>query len=59
MKFRNGRILPDEAITIPIRQHREVVVLNLPYDLKKSESDRIGKIIMAHVDPSIESGVET
>ncbi len=50
MKFRGGKLLPNDAICIPIRADREVVVLNVPYDLTKAEHAKIEKILIAHAN---------
>ena len=46
--------MPNNTIVIPIREDREVMVLNIPYNFTKEEANKIEKIIMAHVNPIIE-----
>ena len=42
------------SFSLPIRPDHVVAVYNLPVDLTKAESDRIGRILMAHAIPDLE-----
>lgn len=56
MKLFEGRIIPDDALVIPIRENYSVAIFNLPYDLSQKEFEKITRIILALTEqPSGES----
>lgn len=50
MRFFRDKILPDDALVIPIRENRSVAILNLPHDLSQKEFEKINRIILALID---------
>lgn len=53
MRFTNGQLLPDEALVIPLRRDRHVVVIGVPHDLTRQEADKIVRIVRAHAPVSM------
>jgi hypothetical protein len=55
MKYDNhtGKLLPDDTLTVMIRQDLPVHIVGLPHDLRQHEADRIIRIITAHAENPI------
>ncbi len=45
-----GILLPADAITVRLRPAISVYIVGIPYDLRRSEADKIVRIITAHVE---------
>ncbi len=52
MKFINNKLLPNNALCIPIRENLEVIILNIPHDFTKQEANKVEKVIMALTNQS-------